>query len=114
MRDALTGPSPRRATRGSPDRWARLSDAARSFWIAMEAYHQLVKEDDVRNIASARRHLKRCRRRLARARQWRVRYDQPMPRLVGDGEALSGLRPADTIGRAALPPASEPDDPASC
>ena len=66
---------------------------------AMEMYHRLIVEDDVRNIPAARRALKRARRRLGRAEQWGVRYDQaayPTP-------AVQGLRQADAKLPSAVP-----------
>ena len=62
---------------------------------AMNTYHQLIVEDDVRNIPAARRALKRARRRLGRAEQWGVRYDQQgVPPVPGVREANAEHRAA--------------------
>lgn len=94
----------------SPGRYNRVTDAAATLWRAIESYHRLIVEDDVRNIPAARRHLKLARRRLARATQWGVEYDQPAHQQLGHEPPMHGVRPADTIGEAAMPgphPATE-------
>lgn len=93
-----------------PGRYNRVSDAAATLWRAIESYHRAIVADDVRTIPAARRHLKRARRRLARAMQWGVEYDQPHERRLGHEQAMPGVRPSDTIGQAAVPdthPATE-------
>jgi len=86
MKVGLGGPCRWLPTPGHCGQYLRLEDAAATLWRAMETYHRAIVEDDMRSIPLARRHLKRARRRLARARMDGVRYDQvPLPGVRVDG-----------------------------
>lgn len=67
--------------RGHTGGFNTVPRAAMALWRAMQDYHRLIVEDDMRNVKAGRQTLKRARRRLFRALQWGVNYDQPLPRL---------------------------------
>lgn len=76
-----------------PGRYLRITDAALAFWRALQDYHRLIVEDDVRAIPRARQALKRARRKLTRAHQWGVTYDQVPVSRVRDDAAWAGRLP---------------------